>query len=140
MKNFSVDPCIEKDSSFVINLDLCEIRLHHNAKFPWIILIPRQPRVFEIIDLSKTNMQLLIQEIALASKVMQKLYEPDKLNVANLGNVVPQLHVHVIARYKHDMAWPQPVWNSGVSGEYSHLDKEIELISATFEQLFQTLH
>lgn len=107
-----LDTRLETSSSFVLNLDLCQVRLSHNAAFPWILLIPNRDSVAEIIDLSPDDQQLLMKEIGLASCAMRDLFQPDKLNVASLGNVVPQLHVHIIARYQKDGAWPNPVWNT----------------------------
>jgi diadenosine tetraphosphate (Ap4A) HIT family hydrolase len=121
------DPRLEADSTFVTDLDLCQVRLSHNAAFPWILLIPKRDNVKEIIDLPNSDQQFLIQEIALASKVMQQLFSPFKLNVASLGNVVPQLHVHIIARYQTDKAWPGPVWNSGVSEGYDPEEKHYRI-------------
>ena len=107
-----LDPRLESSSSFVINLDLCQVRLSHNAAFPWLLLIPQPKNIIEIIDLNPCDQALLMQEIALASQVMKNLFQPDKLNVASLGNVVSQLHVHIIARYQTDQAWPNPIWNT----------------------------
>ncbi len=137
VEKFLIDKRLISDSSLVTVLNLCQVRLHRNAAFPWILLIPMQDNVSEIIDLSSTNQQLLLQAIAVTSKVMQKIYKPKKLNIANLGNMVPQLHVHVIARYENDGAWPNPVWNSGVTDTYEPqmLIKQIEIIKATFAQL-----
>jgi diadenosine tetraphosphate (Ap4A) HIT family hydrolase len=115
---FSLDPRLETSSSFVCDLDLCQIRLSHNAAFPWILLIPRRENLFELTDLSDNEQHSLMQEIILASQVMRDCFQPDKLNIATLGNVVPQMHIHVIARYKKDPAWPNPVWNSGIDSSY----------------------
>jgi diadenosine tetraphosphate (Ap4A) HIT family hydrolase len=136
MENFEMDSRLTADSSFVTKLNLCQVRLHHNAAFPWILLIPMQANVKEIIDLTDTNQQLLLQEIVLASKIMKELYNPTKLNVASLGNIVAQLHVHVIARYDHDAAWPNPVWNSGITNSYHPqlLSEQITNIADAFAQ------
>lgn len=107
-----LDPRLESSSFFITNLALSQVRLSYNAAFPWVLLIPARESVTEIIDLTPEDQQILIQEISHASNVMRGLFQPDKLNVASLGNVVPQLHVHIIARYKADKAWPNPVWNT----------------------------
>lgn len=107
-----LDPRLESSSSFIINLDLCQVRLSHNAAFPWLLLIPQHENIIEIIDLNSCDQALLMQEIALASQLMKTLFQPDKLNVASLGNAVPQLHIHIIARYQTDQAWPNPMWNT----------------------------
>jgi diadenosine tetraphosphate (Ap4A) HIT family hydrolase len=136
---FALDPRLEFDSSLIVSLMLCQVRLHHNASFPWVILIPQRDNVCEIIDLSTQDQTMLMQEIALTSKVMQHLFRPTKLNVANLGNIVPQLHVHVVARFEKDKAWPGPIWNSGVNEAYADVYKEdrINLLKELFPQ-FQT--
>ena len=140
MEKFEIDQRLQNDSTLVVTLNLCQVRLHHNSAFPWVMFIPMQNDVKEIIDLSEADQRLLMQEITLASKVMQKLYNPTKLNIANLGNLVPQLHIHIIARYDNDAAWPNPVWNSGVTANYQphELNKQIEIIAAAFAQLSQT--
>ena len=136
MEKFEIDKRLQSDSTLVVNLNLCQVRLHHNAAFPWIMLVPMQNNLKEIVDLSKDDQLLLSQEISLASKVIKKLYNPTKLNVANLGNLVPQLHIHVIARYDNDAAWPNPVWNSGFTANYQpdDINQQIEIIAATFLQ------
>lgn len=122
--NFNLDPKLEADSVFVCDMELSQVRLIKNAAFPWLLLIPRQNNLVEIFDLSVPDQEKLLKEIRHAADVMKKLYQPKKLNVANLGNVVPQLHVHVIARHDTDKAWPNPVWNSGVKEEYAANDLE----------------
>lgn len=111
--SFTLHKQIEADSSFVTDLPLCQVRLINNAAYPWAILVPRQDNIKETIDLSEGDQQQLMIEIATLSKAMQSIYSPDKLNVAALGNMVPQLHVHVIARFKTDKAWPSPIWGKG---------------------------
>ena len=130
----ALDPRLESDSTFIIDLDLSQVRLSHNAAFPWILLIPQHEGISEILELTPHDQQVLMQEIVLSSHVMQHLFQPTKLNVASLGNVVPQLHVHIVARYDHDKAWPNPVWNSGVSAVYDLKIKNerLSLLTETF--------
>jgi len=113
-----LDPQLESDSAFILDLELCEVRLNHNAAFPWILLIPKGEGISEIIDLTPSSQPVLMSEIVLASQVMQRLFQPTKLNIASLGNIVPQLHVHIVARYDTDKAWPHPIWNSGINIAY----------------------
>lgn len=122
-----IDPRLTSSSLHVIDLNLCQVRLNHNAAFPWILLIPQRESVTEIIDLSPSDQLQLMEEISLSSHVMKALFKPTKLNVASLGNVVPQLHLHVIARYENDKAWPHPVWNSGVNMEYGEQEKNVRI-------------
>lgn len=114
-----LDPRLETDSTFIHQLKLCQIRLSHNAAFPWILLIPNRENICEIMELSPSDQHVLMDEIVLASQAMKHLFNGKKLNVANLGNVVPQLHIHIVARYDHDPAWPGPIWNSGIHEVYT---------------------
>ena len=99
-----------KTSHHLINLKLCTIRLNDNSKFPWIILIPKRNKITDISDLNSKDQTLLMKEIVYASKVMKKLFKTSKLNVEKIGNIVPQLHIHIIARSKKDSSWPLSVW------------------------------
>jgi diadenosine tetraphosphate (Ap4A) HIT family hydrolase len=110
MSDFEIDRRLAADTHYVTNLPLCNVRLMDNRKFPWLILVPRVPDAAEWIDLSREQQHQLSDEIAIVSHILQALVTPDKLNVAALGNQVPQLHIHLIARYKGDAAWPNPVW------------------------------
>ncbi len=136
MNAIHIDPRIEADSTFVTNLSLCQVRLYNNAAFPWVMLIPNAS-VIEIVDLSEADQQTLMKEICQASTVMRQLYNPKKLNIASLGNAVPQMHVHIVARYEDDGAWPRPVWYCGVDAAYiaDEMTKQIQAIKTTFEQL-----
>ena len=99
-----------KSSHHIAELKLCSIRLHDNSKFPWIILIPKRKNINDISDLNSKDQLLLMKEIVYSSKVMKKLFKTSKLNVEKVGNIVPQLHIHIIARYKKDSSWPLSVW------------------------------
>ena len=99
-----------KSSHHITELKLCSIRLHDNSKFPWIILIPKRKNINDISDLNSKDQLLLMKEIVYSSKVMKKLFKTSKLNVEKIGNIVPQLHIHIIARYKNDSSWPLSVW------------------------------
>jgi len=99
-----------KDSFYITELKLCTIRLIDNSKFPWIILIPKRKKITDIFQLKKKDQNLLIKEIVYASKVMKKTFKAFNLNIEKIGNVVSQLHIHVIARSKKDSSWPLSVW------------------------------
>jgi len=99
-----------KDSHLITELKLCSVRLIDNSKFPWVILIPRRNKISEIFQLSKKDQILLMQEIVYVSKVMKKTFKSFTLNIEKIGNVVPQLHIHIIARSKRDSSWPLSVW------------------------------
>ena len=108
--DFTLDPRLAADTVEVGDLALCRVLLMDDARFPWLILVPRRPEVSEITDLSEADAAALWHEMQLATRVMQALAKPDKVNVAALGNVVAQLHVHVVGRFRSDPAWPGPVW------------------------------
>jgi diadenosine tetraphosphate (Ap4A) HIT family hydrolase len=99
-----------KDSHHIIELTLCSVRLIDNAKFPWIILIPKRKNVTDISELKTKDQMLLMKEIVHCSKIMKKIFKTKKLNVEKIGNIVPQLHIHIIARNKKDSTWPLSVW------------------------------
>ena len=99
-----------KDSHHIIELTLCSVRLIDNAKFPWIILIPKRKNVTDISELKTKDQMLLMKEIVHCSKIMKKIFKTKKLNVEKIGNIVPQLHIHIIARTTNDSSWPLSVW------------------------------
>ena len=99
-----------KSSYYVSDLKLCTIRLIGNQKFPWIILIPKRKGITDITELTPKDQLLLMKEIVYSSKKMKKIFKTSKLNVEKIGNIVPQLHIHIIARYKNDSSWPLSVW------------------------------
>ena len=97
-------------SYHITDLQLCSVRLHDNSKFPWLILIPKRNKITDMSDLNSKDQIQLIKEIVFVSKIMKKLFKTSKLNVEKVGNIVPQLHIHIIARYKKDSSWPLSVW------------------------------
>ena len=109
MKN-KVNKHFLKSSHYICDLKLSSVRLIDNSKFPWIILIPKRKKITDIFQLKKKDQNLLMNEIVFTSKVMKKTFKAFNLNVEKIGNVVSQLHIHVIARSKKDSTWPLPVW------------------------------
>lgn len=107
---FLLDNRLAQDALSVTDLPLCNVRLMNCRDFPWMVLVPRVEDVSEWIELDTTDQHRLSDEIAIMSHIMKALFTAEKMNIASLGNQVSQLHVHVIARYKHDVAWPNPVW------------------------------
>ena len=99
-----------KTSHYIIDLKLCSVRLIDNEKFPWIILVPKRNKVTDITNLNSKDQITLIKEIVFCSNVMKKIFKTTKLNVEKIGNIVPQLHIHIIARKKTDSSWPLSVW------------------------------
>ena len=108
--SFKLDKKFLKSSYYVKDLKLCTIRLHDNSKFPWLILIPKRIKIKDITELNSKDQILLMKEIIFVSKIMKKLFKTSKLNVEKIGNIVPQLHIHIIARTKRDASWPLSVW------------------------------
>ena len=122
-----------KDSHLITELKLCSIRLIDNAKFPWIILIPKRKNITDISELNSKDQMLLMKEIVHCSKLMKKIFKTKKLNVEKIGNIVPQLHIHVIARNKKDSSWPLSVW---VVKSKPYVKKNLELIISKLKKHF----
>lgn len=121
---FELHPQLAADTFTVGDLPLCRMLLMNDARFPWVILVPRRDNISEFYQLSMQDQQLLWQESALVAEKLMQLTEADKLNLAALGNVVPQLHLHHVARFQEDMAWPKPVWGQGVAVAYDESEKQ----------------
>jgi diadenosine tetraphosphate (Ap4A) HIT family hydrolase len=115
---FVLDSRLAADTVPVGDLPLSSVLLMNDARFPWLILVPRRPDASELTDLSEEDGAALMSEIRVATRVMLALAKPDKVNVGALGNVVAQLHVHVVGRFLSDPAWPGPVWGHGARMPY----------------------
>ena len=123
-----------KSSHHVKDLKLCSIRLHDNLKFPWLILIPRRKNITDMSELNSKDQILLMKEIIYVSKIVKKLFKTSKLNVEKIGNVVPQLHIHIIARYKNDSSWPLSVWVvKGKTYSKAALEKNLNKLKKAFK-------
>lgn len=116
---FVLDPRLAGDSLFVADLALSRVLLMDDARFPWLLLVPRRAAAVEIADLSDAEQALLWREVHCAAAVLRAATPCDKLNLGALGNIVRQLHVHVVARREGDAAWPGPVWSSGRAQPYA---------------------
>ena len=116
---FAMHPQLAADSHPVAALKLCDLQLMDDDNYPWLVLVPRIAGARELTDLDPTQRALLVEEIARCEQALQDVFQPHKLNVAALGNLVPQLHVHVIARFEQDPAWPAPVWGRVASKPYA---------------------
>lgn len=115
---FEIDPRLSDTSHPVGEWTLCHVRLADDARWPWLLLIPRRKGAVELFDLPAHDRGVLIEEAAKAAKIVSDLINADKTNVATLGNQVPQMHVHVIGRKAGDDAWPGPVWGVGEAVKY----------------------
>ena len=123
-----------KSSHYIYDLKLCTVRLIDNSKFPWIILIPNKKNVTDITELNLKDQNLLMKEIVYCSKLMKKIFKTKKLNIEKIGNIVPQLHIHVIARSVKDSSWPLSVWVvKGKPYPKAILDKTINKIKESFK-------
>jgi diadenosine tetraphosphate (Ap4A) HIT family hydrolase len=130
---WSLHPQLEHDTVPVGNLALCRVLAIDDADYPWLVLVPRRVGAVEIADLGADTARLM-DEMLLASSVLKTVTRCDKLNVAAIGNVVPQLHVHIVARWKHDPLWPKPVWGH-VSPRPGDTEGFARFVAAIKEQL-----
>jgi diadenosine tetraphosphate (Ap4A) HIT family hydrolase len=119
----------------VCDLPLCRLLLEDECHYPWLLLVPRRPALSRLIDLAPDDQLLLFQELDLVQRLLWQTFSPHQLNVAAIGNRTPQLHLHVIARYENDPAWPGTVWDHPVRARY-----EKELLQARLTQLRSALH
>lgn len=117
--NFDLHPKLEADTKQVLDLPLCRVLLMNDSRYPWLILVPRRPDIREIHGLDAADRFQLMEEVAGCSAALEREVDAYKMNVAALGNMVPQLHIHVIARFENDPAWAGPVWGVGNAEPYS---------------------
>jgi diadenosine tetraphosphate (Ap4A) HIT family hydrolase len=127
---FKLDPQLEQDTVLVADWHLCQVRLMNDSRYPWVILIPKVEDVSEIHQLADEQQQLLLSESVRLSKALEQLFAPHKLNVAALGNMVRQLHIHHIVRFEGDASFPRPVWGIGEAVPY-----EAEVLNETVNGL-----
>jgi diadenosine tetraphosphate (Ap4A) HIT family hydrolase len=121
---WSLHPQLEQDTSAVGDLSLSRLLVNNDANYPWLLLVPRRPGAREIIDLDEKDQSQLMIEIGCISRALKDMTACHKLNIAAIGNVVPQLHVHVVARRRDDPAWPNPVWGAAPARAYDLAERE----------------
>ena len=129
---FSIDPVIEQNSIFISNLGLSTVFLKNDKENPWFILVPRKAGAVELIDLNHEEQTMLMEEITIVSEFLKSHYRPHKMNIGSLGNIVTQLHIHVIARSPNDRAWPGPIWGTPTTQEFDY--NEVENIKSNFAE------
>lgn len=131
---FALNERLEADAAFVADLPLARVLMMRDARYPWLILVPRRAGVFDLDGLPDDDLRVLFQEARVASQVLKRLVTPDRINVAALGNIVMQLHLHVIARFVGDAAWPGPVWGSHppLPYESAALEERVQLLRKAF--------
>jgi diadenosine tetraphosphate (Ap4A) HIT family hydrolase len=122
--SWSLHPQLERDTEAVGDLPLSRLLVNNDANYPWLLLVPRRPGAREIIDLDEKDRSQLMIEIAHISRALKEVTACHKLNVAAIGNVVPQLHVHIVARERNDPAWPRPVWGAVPARAYDPAERE----------------
>lgn len=123
---------------FVADLPLCRILLEDNRHYPWVFLVPRRPSLQKIMDLTREDQLQLLTELDLVQRILWKEFQPSQLNVAAIGNKTPQLHLHVIARFQTDPAWPGTVWDHSAKEPYT--SKERILILEKLTKAIEDLH
>jgi diadenosine tetraphosphate (Ap4A) HIT family hydrolase len=130
---FRLDDQLAKDSFAFASWDLCDVRVMNAQQWPWLVLVPRRGEITELHDLAPADRRILIEEIARASRGIDKLFRAEKVNIGMLGNKVRQFHVHVVARFKEDPAWPGPVWG------HEHVPYETAALAVRVRRLREAL-
>lgn len=131
---FELHPRLRQDTQTVGDYPLCRLLLMNDANYPWFILVPRRTGIKEIFELSEQDQRQFLKESSRLAEVMQKVFAADKINIAALGNMVPQLHVHHVVRFHNDPAWPNPVWGFCAAKPYT-LRAQQETCAALIEHL-----
>jgi diadenosine tetraphosphate (Ap4A) HIT family hydrolase len=131
MSTFELHAQLKQDCFIVGQFELCLVLLLNDSQFPWFILVPQRENIREIYELRSEDQQLLIQESSYFSQRLATIFEAEKLNVAAIGNIVPQLHVHHIVRYQTDKAWPAPVWGKFAATPYTTQQRDSRISKVT---------
>ena len=134
MAMFQLHERLAADTAEVTRLNLSRVLLMRDARYPWLVLVPEREDIVELHRLAQADRLNLMAEIVLASQVLEREFSPDKINVGSLGNLVPQLHVHVLARRRGDAAWPGPVWGHGEAEAYD--DAALSALLGRLRQAF----
>ncbi len=121
---FELHPQLNKDTFLIGKLPLCQVLLMNERQFPWLILVPQRSFIREIYELNESDQNTLNKESIAVSELLMKHFGGDKLNVAAIGNIVAQLHIHHIVRFEHDIAWPKPVWGHITVKTYTKIQKD----------------
>lgn len=130
-----IHPQLQSDSESLGKFSLCHVRLSRDANYPWLVLIPDRRGIREIFELSWNDQMQLMRESSHVARVLTHIYKPDKLNIATLGNIITQLHMHHIVRYHNDVAWPAPVWGRVPARPYppGEWDRQIECLRTSLK-------
>ncbi len=133
---FELDQRLRNDTLVVGDLALCRVLLMNDSRYPWLILVPKVAAVSEVFELTIEQQQCLWQETTAVSVVLKQLFQADKINIATLGNVVKQLHMHIVVRMQDDATWPAPVWGQGVAQPYTA--QELQQFSTKLQAALQS--
>ena len=126
--SFALDPRLEADTAPVCDLALCRVLLMNDSRYPWLILVPQRDGLAEIDELAPDEAALLMREIVQATRAMRRFAGVEKVNVGALGNIVRQLHIHIVGRRAGDFAWPGPVWGAGAPSAYDPAELKVRLV------------
>ncbi|MEO7477651.1 MAG: HIT family protein [Lysobacteraceae bacterium] len=133
-EGFRMHPKLVADTVGVGPLPLSAVRLMKDARYPWLILVPRRPKLREFLELQDNEQSLLLEEIRRCCELFKALHKPVRINIAMIGNIVPQLHVHIVARFSNDASWPRPVWGIGEAEPYP--PEILKARAARYKQFF----
>ena len=139
MALFTLDPRLRQDTLYIAEFSLCKVLLMNDARYPWVILVPKITGLTEIFQLDDAGQQQLMVESNFVAQKLKQVIQADKMNVAALGNVVSQLHIHHVARFIQDDTWPAPVWGKGEAIAYTQAESDavIALLKSEFSSLIQ---
>lgn len=132
MTIFTVDPELEKNSLLIADLELSRLYVKDDKENPWFVLVPRKINAVELVDLTHEEQCMLMEEVSMVSEFLKTYYQPKKINIGALGNIVRQLHIHVIARFENDRTWPQALWGSTPNDHFEPF--ELENIKSNFQE------
>ena len=132
---FTLHNKLKDDTIEIVSLALSRVLLMNDSSFPWLVLVPARKGMREIHELGIRDRSVLIEEVAAASEIIRDLFSPDKNNIGALGNLVPQLHIHIIGRFRTDRAWPGPVWGAGIARPYT--EEGLNVVVGRIKEAFQ---
>jgi len=137
MQYFNLNKKLEADTYHISDLTLCRLLIMNNADYPWVILVPRRSNISEIYQLTEIDRKKLDFEVNEISKKLSDYFKADKINIASIGNIVSQLHIHIVVRNKKDLSWPETVWGKSNNRPYS--DNQLIKLKKEFQGMFAYL-
>lgn len=137
--NFQLHPRLQQDCITIGRFELCRLLMMNDSQYPWFILVPEISDLTELYQLDKTQREMLMEESCYLAENLAELFQADKMNIANIGNMVAQLHIHHIVRYQTDSAWPAPVWGKFTAVPYTEAQMT-ERVSQVADRLSEKLH